>query len=225
MKPPAPRRLHLKLAAAAAIWLVIVVASTVGYKFIGGEGSTWMDAFYMTIITVTTVGYGEIIDLSGNPAGRLFTTAVLLGGLGALWYMFSVFTALLLESDLDKALRSRRMEKIIKRLHGHYIVCGYGRVGRNVAQELETTNRHFVAIDEDEPMLEAHRGSAGAEALRAAHSRPSVPAQRGLRAAGGEKARRLGLQPRRGFHPRAGQYPGGDGLAARTAGAGSGAPA
>lgn len=157
MSSPHPLRLHIKLAIAAVFWLAIVAASTVGYKLIGGERSTWMDAFYMTIITVTTVGYGEIIDLSNNPAGRLFTTFVLLGGLGSLWYMFSVFTALLLESDLDKALRRRRMEKFIKRLHGHYIVCGFGRVGRNVARELESTNRHFVALDEDMAMLEAQK--------------------------------------------------------------------
>lgn len=157
MSSPHPLRLQIKLAVAAVFWLAIVAASTVGYKLIGGESSTWMDAFYMTIITVTTVGYGEIIDLSGNPAGRLFTTIVLLSGLGSLWYMFSVFTALLLESDLDKALRRRRMEKFIKRLHGHYIVCGFGRVGRNVARELESTNRHFVALDEDMAMLEAQK--------------------------------------------------------------------
>lgn len=157
MSSPHPLRLHIKLAVAAAIWLAIVAAATVGYKYIGGERSTWMDAFYMTITTVTTVGYGEIIDLSDNPAGRLFTTVVLFGGLGSLWYMFSVFTALLLESDLDKVLRRRRMEKFIKRLHGHYIVCGYGRVGRNVARELESTHRHFVAIDEDLAMLEAQK--------------------------------------------------------------------
>lgn len=157
MSSPHPLRLQIKLAVAAVFWLAIVAASTVGYKLIGGESSTWMDAFYMTIITVTTVGYGEIIDLSGNPAGRLFTTIVLLSGLGSLWYMFSVFTALLLESALDKALRRRRMEKFIKRLHGHYIVCGFGRVGRNVARELESTNRHFVALDEDMAMLEAQK--------------------------------------------------------------------
>lgn len=157
MKQVAAHRLHLKLAAAAVMWLAIVVASTIGYKLIGGERHTWMDAFYMTIITVTTVGYSEVIDLSGNPLGRLFTMAVVLGGLGSLWYMFSVFTALLLESDLDKALRRRRMEKIIKRLHGHYIVCGFGRVGRNVAQELEATHRHFVAIEENEQTLEAQK--------------------------------------------------------------------
>jgi voltage-gated potassium channel len=71
--------------------------------------------------------------------------------------MFSTLTVFILETDLNTAWRRRRMEKIIKRLHGHYIVCGYGRVGRNVAQELETTHRHFVAIDEDEQMLESQK--------------------------------------------------------------------
>jgi voltage-gated potassium channel len=74
--------------------------------------------------------------------------------------MFSAFTAMLLENDINEAWRRRRMEKQIRKLHGHYVICGYGRVGRNISQELEKTNRHFVAIDEDHAMLLAHQERA-----------------------------------------------------------------
>ncbi len=136
---------------------VVMAIGTYGYHVIGGEKHTWLDAFYMTFITLATIGFGEIIDMTNNPTGRIFTIFIGTAGLGTLWFMFSTLTVFILETDLNTAWRRRRMEKIIKRLHGHYIVCGYGRVGRNVAQELETTNRHFVAIDEDEAMLEAQK--------------------------------------------------------------------
>jgi len=75
-------------------------------------------------------------------------------GIGLMTYFFSTVTAFVLESDLDTTLRRRRLEKTIKKRHGHFIVCGFGRVGRNVAAELEATNRHYVAIDENQETLE-----------------------------------------------------------------------
>lgn len=140
----------------ALVALVLVfIVGTLGYHVVGGERYTYFDAFYMTFITVTTIGYGEIIDMSSNPAGRVFTVVIGIAGLGTLWFMFSTITVFILETDLNSAWRRRRMEKIIKRMHGHYIVCGYGRVGRNIAQELETTGRVLVVVDEDMEMLEA----------------------------------------------------------------------
>jgi len=133
---------------------VVLVVGTIGYALIAGGRYTWLDDFYMTFITVTTIGYGEIIDLSNNPAGRVFTVIIGAAGLGSLWFMFSSLTVLILETDLNKELRRRRMEKGIKKLQGHYVVCGFGRVGRNVAEELDATHRHYVVIDEDQAMLE-----------------------------------------------------------------------
>ncbi len=133
----------------------VVISGTVGYKLIGGETTSWVNAFYMTFITVTTVGYGEIVDLSQSPVGRLFTVFLLVTGLGSIWFIFSAFTALILESDINDAWRRRRMEKTARKMHGHYVICGFGRVGQNVAHELETTHRHYVAIEEDLETLEA----------------------------------------------------------------------
>jgi voltage-gated potassium channel len=151
------RSIFIKFIWSLVALIAVMAIGTYGYHVIGGEKHTWLDAFYMTFITLATIGYGEIIDMSNNPAGRIFTIFIGTAGLGTLWFMFSTLTVFILETDLNTAWRRRRMEKIIKRLHGHYIVCGYGRVGRNVAQELGTTTRHFVAVDEDEAMLEAQK--------------------------------------------------------------------
>jgi voltage-gated potassium channel len=151
------RSIFIKFIWSLVALIAVMAIGTYGYHVIGGEKHTWLDAFYMTFITLATIGYGEIVDMSNNPAGRIFTIFIGTAGLGTLWFMFSTLTVFILETDLNTAWRRRRMEKIIKRLHGHYIVCGYGRVGRNVAQELGTTTRHFVAVDEDEAMLEAQK--------------------------------------------------------------------
>ncbi|MDD5298235.1 MAG: NAD-binding protein [Rhodocyclaceae bacterium] len=155
--PASSWKVYLKLIWAFVALLCTLVLGTIGYHFIGGPKYSWLDAFYMTFITVATIGYGEIIDMSHNPTGRLFTIFIGTLGLGTVWFMFSTLTVLLLETDLNEAWRRRRMEKVIHKLRGHYIVCGFGRVGRNVAQELEATNRHFVAIDENLELLETHK--------------------------------------------------------------------
>lgn len=110
------------------------------------------DALYMTLITITTVGYGEIIPLH-SIGDRIFAGLIALGGFGTLTFLFTSLSVFFLEADLDHALRRRRMEKNIAKLKDHYIVCGFGRVGRNVAQELELTGRRLVVIDRDETQL------------------------------------------------------------------------
>lgn len=147
------RLLYLALAALVAVLLF----GTVGYHLLTEGKYSWFDCFYMTFITVATIGYGEIIDMSNNQAARVLTVVIGILGAGTLSMLFSVVTVTLLETDLNGTLRRKRMEKMIKKLKGHYILCGFGRVGRNVAWELEATNRHFVAIDEDVNRLEEHR--------------------------------------------------------------------
>jgi voltage-gated potassium channel len=107
----------------------------------------------MTVITLTTVGYGEIIDLSDSPGGRVFTTVLLFGGVGAFLYFFSVFTAFFVEGNLYRLLWSKRMQNAIKRLSSHFIVCGGGHTGRHVLEELLSTDRPCVLIDTDEDAI------------------------------------------------------------------------
>lgn len=151
------RRIYFNFVWSLIGFVIIVAIGTLGYKLIGGASHTYLDALFMTVITVTTIGYEEVIDLRNNPAGQIFTMVIAFAGIGLMTYFFSTVTAFVLESDLDTTLRRRRMEKTIKKLSGHFIVCGFGRVGRNVSQELEATKRHYVAIDENQELLEAQK--------------------------------------------------------------------
>ena len=123
------------------------LAGAVGYRVIGGPQTSWVDAVYMTFITIATIGFSEVVDLSDKPAGRIFTMAIAAVGIATVTYLMAATTAFVLEGELNEALRRRRMLKRIDSLRGHYIICGLGRVGSNVAQELRATGRDFVAIE------------------------------------------------------------------------------
>lgn len=150
------RRARLSIGLALTAFASIMGVGTVGYKYLGGADTGWLDAFYMTFLMVATIGYGAGVEIWRRPETELFTMAIAFAGIATMTYFFSSVTAIVLASDFDKSLRRRRMDKMIKKLHGHYILCGFGRVGRNVAQELEATHRHFVAIDEEPERLEAY---------------------------------------------------------------------
>jgi voltage-gated potassium channel len=134
--------------------LLIHLVGTVGYHYIGRPAASWIDSFYMTFITVATIGYAEVVDLSQHPWGRLFTVFIAIVGIGTMSYLFSKLVALLVDSDLNTALRRRRMDKEIAQMSGHYIVCGIGRVGSNVAQELMLTRRSLLVIESDREALD-----------------------------------------------------------------------
>jgi voltage-gated potassium channel len=144
------------LARAVGLIILVLGAGVVGYTYFGGEKHGVLDAIYMTVITLTTVGYGEIIDLSNNPGGRIFTIALLVLGAGIFVYFFSSLTAFLVDGNLDRILWRRRMRRALNVLDKHYIICGGGRTGRHMIRELLETERPFVLIDIDE---------AGARAL------------------------------------------------------------
>jgi voltage-gated potassium channel len=150
-----------KLRGGFGFLLLVHLLGTMGYLVISGGRASVMDALYMTFITVATIGYGEVVDLSGGPWGRLFTMGVGFFGIGGSWYLFSTFTAFILETNLNQAYRRRRMESTISDLSGHYIICGIGRVGSYVADELLKTQRDFVAIDNDPVALAAHEERTG----------------------------------------------------------------
>ena len=133
----------------------VLVTGTVGYRILA-PGSSWLDYFYMTFITIATIGYGEIFDISHNPAARVFTMFVAFTGIAITTYIMSVFTAFLIEGRINAALWRSRMEKNIHKLRQHYIVCGVGRVGHNVANELAATKRPYIVIDEALPTIELH---------------------------------------------------------------------
>lgn len=114
---------------------------------------SWDDALYMTLITISTVGYGETVPLD-TFGERFFAGMLAIAGFGILTFLFTSLTMFFFEGDLDATLRRRRMEKEIEKLKRHYVICGYGRVGRNIARELAESGERFVAIDSNAARFE-----------------------------------------------------------------------
>jgi voltage-gated potassium channel len=143
------RRIKMSFIGSAIALAAVLTIGTIGYRIIGGPQYSLLDCFYMTFTTIATIGFGELIDMSHKPEGRVFTIIIASVGIGAFLNLFSTTTAFILEGDMNQALRRRRMHNLINRLRNHYIVCGIGRVGGNVAHELVVTERDFVAIEND----------------------------------------------------------------------------
>ncbi|WP_136418628.1 potassium channel family protein [Herbaspirillum sp. ST 5-3] len=147
---------YQRLRNALLLMFAVHVLGTIGYLAISGGKASVLDALYMVFITVATIGYSEVIDMSNSPAGRVFTMIVGFTGIGTLTYLFSAITAFVLETNINHAYRRLRMERTIAALSGHYIVCGVGRVGSYIADELLKTERSFVVVDVNEKTVEAH---------------------------------------------------------------------
>lgn len=125
-----------------------------GYYFIGNRDYSFLDGLYMTFITISTIGYGEVIDLSASPSGRIFTMLIALGGIITLTYTFSLITALIVEGNLTDSFRRKRMEKMIKRAEGHFIVCSAERVGTHIVNELAATQRPHIVIEQHQEHID-----------------------------------------------------------------------
>jgi voltage-gated potassium channel len=172
-------RIYVAFRYSLLTFAVIMVIGTAGYWEISGGKATLIDCAYMTFITIATIGYGEVIDLSQSPGGRVFTMVIGSQGVANVFYMTSKMTAFIVESDLNEGMRRHRMQREIENLRGHYIVCGIGRVGTNVLAELATTGRESVVIEPARDSLDAmletypkqrylHGDGADDELLRAA---------------------------------------------------------
>ena len=133
---------------------LIIVIGTIGFKIIGGEDTSMLDALYMTAMTITTVGYGDVIGLDKHPLGKLFAIVFMIAGTGTVLYLLTTFAAFMIGGELKKALRRRTMEKRIAKMHDHFIVCGIGMVGLYVVHELVITKVPLIAIDLDEGKME-----------------------------------------------------------------------
>ena len=140
----------------------ILVGGVLGYMVI--EGWSFWDACYMTVITVTTVGYREIHPMSR--VGEVFTSVLLLVGVGTAFYTFTLAATIVVEGGLQKRFRRRRVERMIDDLEQHFIVCGYGRIGAVIADEFTQQQIPFVLVERDpERVQEAlERGMMAVEA-------------------------------------------------------------
>ncbi len=135
---------------ALVLLLCVVVAGTSGFHYI--EGWAWFDGFYMTLTTMSTVGYGEIHPLSR--AGRVFNSFLIVSSLLAGGFAVGALTQALLELEFGKVFGRRRMERELAKLNHHYVICGAGRVGRTVARELRARGQSCVIIEKDSSRAE-----------------------------------------------------------------------
>lgn len=146
--------LQKRLLAGLAVMLVVIIGGAFGYWAIGGGKWTLSDCLYMTVITVTTVGFGETLDgMDKVEYARAFTMILLLFGTGSIVFFASTITAFIVEGDLKNALFANKLKKRMKRMKDHVIVCGAGSTGRNVIEELIKTGVPVIAIDVNEVEL------------------------------------------------------------------------
>jgi voltage-gated potassium channel len=126
------------------------------------EGYTLLEAIYMTVITVSTVGFGEVRSLS-NP-GMLFTAVLIIGSIGTFTFAATAVTQFFIEGDYRERLRAKRIQRIMNEMNNHVIVCGYGRVGEKAVQELQDHRREVVIIESNEELVKKLR-DAGIQVL------------------------------------------------------------
>jgi voltage-gated potassium channel len=129
------------------LWLI----GTIGYVLI--DNYTWFNAFYMTIITVATVGYGEVEPLSNS--GKIFTAFLILTSFGTFAYAVSSITKFVFDGEFNDFYKNRKLNASIDKLSDHIIICGYGRNGRQAAQVLKKHNQRFVVIENDQKLISA----------------------------------------------------------------------
>jgi len=143
-------RLRRRFLYIALAILVALAAGTAGFALI--EGYPPFDAFYLTLITITTVGYQELRELSR--AGRIFNSALIIYGVTVMFFAIGAMTQAVLEMELPELFSKRRVRRMIDKLENHYIVCGFGRVGRAAAWELQRAGVPFVIVDRDPERLD-----------------------------------------------------------------------
>lgn len=145
------RRLQRQLIAGAIALLGVFAIGTLWYALI--EGWSWSDAAYMTIITLATVGYGEVHPIGNR--GRLFTISLILMGLVSIGYIVNRFTEALIQGYFQQQMRGRQQNRLLDSLSGHYILCGFGRTGHQIALEFELEGIDFVVIDSSAESIES----------------------------------------------------------------------
>ncbi len=129
--------------------VAIILIGTIGYKVIGGPKVSFLDALYMTAITITTVGYADVVGAGSTTAGKIFTIFYVFFSVGTIFYLFTALAAFMVEGEVRKVFKRRNMEKRIDKMRNHYIVCGIGMVGLYIVRELYETKRPQIVIDTD----------------------------------------------------------------------------
>ena len=131
------------------LFVVVILGGSMGYMYF--ENLPFWDAMYLTIITIATVGYGDLVPV--HPAGKVFTIFLLFTGAGLVMYTLGKITEAMVEGSLRKIFKRRKMDKKIARLHNHFIICGFGRIGQVICEILSDADRPFVIIERDQEVI------------------------------------------------------------------------
>ncbi len=162
------------------LFVLVILTGTFGYMFL--EQLRFWDAMYLTIITIATVGYGDLVPI--HPAGKIFTVVLVFSGAGLVMYTISKVTEAMVEGSLKKILERRKMDKKIAALNDHYIICGYGRIGQVICDLLHEAGRGFLVIERD-PEVVREIDAQGYIAIQGEASEDEVLLAAGIERAGG----------------------------------------
>jgi voltage-gated potassium channel len=129
--------------------LVFMVLGSVGFVWL--EGLSFFDALYLTVLSLTTVGFGDIVPVT--PAGRAYTMVLVLSGIGLMFYIVTSLARVVVEGEIKSALGKRKLLKHIKKLKDHYIICGFGRIGEIIARQLKERKIPLVIVESNAELL------------------------------------------------------------------------
>ena len=150
MDNPLLKLYRSKIYTAIMMLVLLLCIGILGYRFISGY--LWLDAVYMTVITVTTVGFAEVIPL--DPASKIFTIFLILTSVVIVGYAISIITDYILSRNNMEDIKQRRMQKKIDAMTNHIIICGYGRNGKQAAKKLSDYGKSFVIIERNKDIIE-----------------------------------------------------------------------
>lgn len=153
MNNPLIRLFRSKMYTAMMLLIIVILIGVVGYKSISDY--SWVDAFYMTIITITTVGFGEVSPL--DDASKLFTIFLILSSVVIVGYAITVITEYILSKSNIEELKQKKMQKRIDSLSNHIIICGYGRNGKQAAKKLLAHKKPFAIIEKNKEVIEKYQ--------------------------------------------------------------------
>ena len=188
--------LRKRLLFAVGLLIALIAISVTGYRVLGGDSVTFLQALYMAVITLAGVGYGEIVDTSHNPALRIFNIGIVLFGVAITVYVFSVVAAFLVEVEVTNPFWRRRMQKRISELSNHFVVCGLGDTGRYAVAELQKTNTPYVVVDICEDNLKKSRELHAETLQEVLYVIGDATEEDTLEKAGIERRRRAGVENR-----------------------------
>ena len=134
-----------------SLFFALLLAGTLGYMLF--ENTTFWGGLYLTIITIFTVGYGDVVPI--HPTGKIFTVFLVITSVSFVMYTFSKITENMIEGEIRGLFRRRKMSKQVARLKDHYLVCGFGRIGREICKILKEHDRPFVVIENDPQVINA----------------------------------------------------------------------